>query len=260
MNDVAAVALSSPLRISASTRPVVERAASSICGALLIEPERAAILGRGKTQFPDLDRDPCNLGAESVVKLGDGALGPCRIAKDVLAQVLDRFHRLHDIARHVAQRIDPVGDLRFEPLVAGPRREFHDCGIERLDPAFIALVDIELEGGSAFSDRRNDVVGREDLVPVQVQAMQDQLDRVLVEMKHLLAQRDLKRLREFVDRLVQVTRAADVGYGFDDAVLEEGDEPFQQRQHECDAQHVEDRVKDGKLHRVVIRLRSRPLR
>ncbi len=72
-------------------------------------------------------------------------------------------------------------------------------------------------------------------------------------MQHLLAQRDLEGLGEFVHRLVEVARAAYVQHRFDDATFEKGDEPVEDGQHQRDAQHVEDRVEHRELHREIVR-------
>jgi hypothetical protein len=189
---------------------------------LLVEPEHAAGIGRLERKVADRDDDPRHLSAEIVVELGHRALRPRRVAQDVLADVLDRLDRADEPARQVPQRVDPRRDVGRELPAAHPRAELDDRVVERLDPPLVAVRDVEVDGRAARPDGGTDVLGREDVFPVEVQPVQDELDRVVVEVQHLLSQRALQRLGEIVNGGVEVARARDVRHGFRECAVRAG--------------------------------------
>ena len=82
--------------------------------------------------------------------------------------------------------------------------------------------------------------------------MQDQFDRILIEVEHLFVERDFQCLRKVIDSFVKIAGLADIGQRLDDTPFKKRDERMKQRQHQSNPDHVKDRVKDGQLHGIVV--------
>lgn len=101
-------------------------------------------------------------------------------------------------------------------------------------------------------DRLGDLVGRVDVLPVQVKPVQDQFNRIFVEVLDLLSKGRFQGLWESIDGFVEIAWTADIRHRFNNAFFQKRDKPGQKRQHQRHAKRVEHRVKDGQLQGVVL--------